>query len=93
MEDTGIIDAALAAYLMAFTFGLNALRARVRRRQQHLAYVAACILLSVAPLFTLKTGSVDYGAMTVVLAGVSFFWFAILGARQPALGELPSRKP
>ncbi len=45
------------------------------------AYLAVCVAMSAGPLIVVKEMVPNHTALSVVLAGISLFWFALVAAR------------
>ena len=57
------------------------LRGAKRKRLSRAGFLAIALLLACLPLVALKVESFEYSAISVVAAGITLFWFAILVGR------------
>ena len=51
------------------------------KRSPQLAYLFTSIVMAASPLIYVRSVEPNHTALAVLLAGVAFFWFAIVGAR------------
>ena len=79
----GVIEVLMIILIPAGTFVLNAWRKRIdaSNRWPQIAYLLVSCLMAGAPLIYVRSIEPNHSALGVVLAGVAFFWFAIVGAR------------
>lgn len=79
----GIFEAILIVFIPVGTLLLNVWRKRRARPRAwfRVAYFLVSMAMAVAPLIYVRSIEPDHTALGVVLAGVAFFWFAIVGAR------------
>ena len=79
----GIFEVFMIIFIPAGTLLLNAWRKRVdcTKRWPQLAYLFVSIAMAGSPLIYVRSIEPNHTALAVVLAGVAFFWFAIVGSR------------
>jgi hypothetical protein len=79
----GIFETLLIIFLPAGTLFLNAFRKRIAGAGKllHVAYLLVSMTMAVFPLMYVRSIDPNHTALGVILAGVAFFWFAIMGSR------------
>ncbi len=79
----GIFEAFMIVFIPAGTLLLNAWRKNMNgaKRWPQLAYLFFSLAMAGLPLIHVRSLEPNHTALAVVLAGVAFFWFAIVGGR------------
>lgn len=79
----GIFEVFMIIFIPVGTILLNAWRKKMNgtKRSPKLAYLFISMVMAASPLIYVRSIESNHTALSVVLAGVAFFWFAIVGAR------------
>lgn len=79
----GIFEIFMIVFIPVGTLLLNAWLKRMDRtkRWPQLAYLFVSLAMAGLPLIYVRSIEPNHTAYAVVLAGIAFFWFAIVGAR------------
>ncbi|MAZ69461.1 hypothetical protein [Porticoccus sp.] len=79
----GIFEVGMIFFIPTGTLLLNAWRKKIgnARGWHYGVYVLVSIAMATAPLLYVRSIEPNHTVLGVVLAGVGFFWFAIVGAR------------
>ena len=79
----GILEVIMIIYIPAGTLLLNRWRVKLvgARTWPRIAYVLASIAMATVPFIYVRSVDPDHTALAVVLVGIAFFWFAIVGGR------------
>jgi len=86
LGDMGIFEIFMLAYLPIGTLVLNKWRKRIylSNGKQRGLYLLVSIAMGAFPFIYVSSIQIDRSALGVVLVGIGFFWFAIVGARSTA---------
>ena len=88
-----LVETTLVVWLVAGTFMLKRLRNTANRGGlKHAASWGSALILAVSPAAVLQCFPEIRSGISVLLAGVSFFWFCILAVRSNQTA-LPSDPP
>jgi hypothetical protein len=79
----GLDEAILLAFIPIGTLLLNIWRKNLIgcRSWAHATYLIVSLVMAILPLIYIRSIEPNQTALGVILAGVAFFWFAIVGAR------------
>ena len=79
----GIFEVGMVALIPTGTLLLNTWRKKIShtRSLQYFVYALVSFVMAVAPMLYVQSIEPNQTGLGVVLAGVAFFWFAIVGAR------------
>ena len=79
----GIFETMLIIFIPAGTLLLNLWRKRFgsSARRFRVPYFLVSMAMAIGPLIYVRSVEPNHTALGVVLAGVAFFWFSIVGAR------------
>ena len=79
----GIFEVFMVVFIPTGTLLLNAWRKNInaKKRWSQLAYLFVLLVMAGVSLIYVRSIETNHTALSVVLAGVAFFWFAIVGAR------------
>ncbi|MBB1391801.1 hypothetical protein H5185_20675 [Shewanella sp. SG44-6] len=82
----GIFEIFMLAYLPIGTLVLNKWRKRIylSNGKQRGLYLLVSIAMGVLPFIYVSSIQIERSALGVVLVGIGFFWFAIVGSRSTA---------
>jgi hypothetical protein len=80
----GIFEFFMIIFIPTGTFLLNAWRGKMNgtKRWPQFAYLFISMVMAMSPLIYVHSIEPNHTALAVALAGVAFFWFAIVGARR-----------
>jgi hypothetical protein len=86
LGDMGIFEIFMLAYLPIGTLVLNKWRKRIylSNGKQRGLYLLVSIAMGVLPFIYVSSIQIERSALGVVLVGIGFFWFAIVGSRSTA---------
>tara|TARA_Y100001936_G_scaffold246553_1_gene290713 strand:+ start:10856 stop:11131 length:276 start_codon:yes stop_codon:yes gene_type:complete len=78
-----IFEVFMLIYLPCGTFLLNKWRGAMDSKNtlSKVAYGLVSLIMAGAPFIYIQSFAANYTALAVVLVGIGFFWFAIVGAR------------
>jgi len=87
-----IFEAFMILFIPLGTFLLNAWRKGIddTERWSRAAYFIVSLAMAVVPFIYVQSIESNRSALSVILVGVGFFWFAIVGSRS---GANPNNKP
>lgn len=79
----GIFELFMIMFIPVGTLFLNAWRKKLNgtNRSLRIAYLFISMVMAASPLIFVRSIEPNHTALSVVLAGVAIFWFAIVGAR------------
>jgi len=82
----GIFEICLLVYIPFGTYILNKWRDSLESRSKisRLMYLAVSLLMAIVPLQYVRNLEIsERSGIDILLAGICFFWFAIVGSREP----------
>lgn len=87
-----IFEAFMILFIPLGTFLLNYWRKGIddTQRWSRAAYSIVSLAMSVVPFIYVQSIEPNRSALSVILVGIGFFWFAIVGSRR---GGNPNNKP
>ena len=83
-----IFNLVMILFIPIGTYLLNYFRKRMNpySKAQRFSYFVLSITMGVAPMVYLQSSESEHGlasALAVILVGIAFFWFSIVGGREP----------